>query len=285
MGGLRKQHAAARALDLPGLLAGDLPASSRSPASSRRTRSSPARTPLWRQPESGGAETGSPRTPARSCGRTLLVAALGTAFYMSRLYFLVFVGRVPRHARDAAPHPRVARRHDVPLVAAGARRGPGVGLPRHPRTSCSHARAGSLRRLARARCSGRRAARCRTTAPRCCSWRIAHRARGSARHRARVGALRRRLLADRSSASSPPSPRLYKAGAQQVLRRRALRRADRPAVRAASRMALFAGRRPLPHRHGRGHGIARRARPRRHAGQFQNGDVQRYLVGSSSAPR
>ena len=59
-------------------------------------------------------------------GVVLMIAALGTAFYMSRLYFLVFSGSETRApARRAAPHPRVARQHGRPAGRAGHRRGAG----------------------------------------------------------------------------------------------------------------------------------------------------------------
>ena len=97
MGGLRKHMPITRITFLISCLA--IAGISRSPASSRRTRSSPAR----------GACT-------RRAGRLVYgkmlwagcsLAALGTAFYMWRLYFLVFAGKTrgeaAKHAHESPP--------------------------------------------------------------------------------------------------------------------------------------------------------------------------------------
>ena len=152
MGGLRKKIPRTHGVFFVCWLAiSGLPCS---PASSRRTRSSPARS----RPTVYRREPG--RGSARWSPFLLLAAALGTAFYMLRLYFLVFSGRQPRRRRDPAPHPRVARRHGRPAGAAGDRRRCSaalVGIPgalfEHPELNCHRprARAGARRRAWRSR--------------------------------------------------------------------------------------------------------------------------------------
>ena len=58
----------------------------------------------------------------RWSGAMLLIAALCTAFYMSRLYFLVFTGAAAGRRPDPGAHPRVAGRDDRAAGGAGHRR-------------------------------------------------------------------------------------------------------------------------------------------------------------------
>jgi hypothetical protein len=83
-------------------------------------------------------------------------AALGTAFYMSRLYFLVFTGTCRADEQTKAPHPRVAARDGGAAGGAGRRRRlsaswvPG-GLFAAPRVEPARPLAGAVARARDAR--------------------------------------------------------------------------------------------------------------------------------------
>ena len=115
-------------------------------ASSRRTRSSPARS----RPRS--TDAGWPGWADRR--RDADAAALGTAFYMSRLYFLVFSGDESRASDESpAPHPRVAGDDGGAAGGAGDRRDAGR-LHRPPRRPLRSPRLEPPRRTSWRRSSG-----------------------------------------------------------------------------------------------------------------------------------
>ena len=108
------KRAAAHLLDLPDRRRSRSPASRRSPASSARTRSSPASSPTSLPPLGG-------RAPHRRAHRLLHVPR--RASDLSR--------RVPRHPRAGAPPPRVAAGHGGPAPGP-LRRRDRRRLGRHP---------------------------------------------------------------------------------------------------------------------------------------------------------
>ena len=189
-------------------------------------------------------------------GGMLMLAALGTAFYMSRLYFLVFSGDETRAADEIKHHIHESPQH-------------------HGRC-----RWWCWRSARRWSASSASPAACSTTPSGTCSahWLepvLGPELRGLAHHRDRrswsastllalVGiglayvVLRRRLPASRRAGFAGRVPRLRPPGAGQVPHRRALRRPDHPPDQGARARPVHV-RRPHHHRQDPGRGHRRRS--------------------------
>ena len=234
-------------------------------ASSRRTRSSAAR--------GASHPPGWPAWYGKVLWGGLLLAALGTAFYMWRLYFLVFSGEErSEEAKHAHESPRVddgrrsssSRSSRRSSASSACRTSTALHLPAFTHALVELARA-ERRRTTWYDSPDRRsrAGRSRRT-PSDATTLVAdgHRARRRrARHRPRVDVLRPRPVADRRPGSSTArSPAAYDASKHKLWFDEIYDAIIVRPFRVVAR-GLLRDRRSLHHRHGRGqrHGVRRRA--------------------------